>query len=172
MINRNEFLKLAGASFLGLLLPPSKSAPMTGLNAETQGANPPKRDQEINPQPNVLIIVLDALSALHLQEHGYPRDTMPNLSKFLDNAVVFHQHYTAGNFTSPGTGSLLTGTLPWTHRAINHNGRVLDQFINRNIFSAFSDYYRISYTHNSLVNSLFRQFSPGIDQYIHARNSS
>jgi arylsulfatase len=159
MINRRAFLKLCGAASLGMLIPPNKTKPASLSDTATKALDAANK-------PNVLIIVLDALSAMHLSQYGYARETMPILSDFLDNAVVFHQHYSAGNFTSPGTASLLTGTLPWTHRAINHNGRVIEPYLTRNIFQAFPDYYRISYTHNSLVNNLFRQFDASIDQHI------
>ena len=69
--------------------------------------------------PNIIILVFDAWSANHMQMHGYPRLTMPNLENFAHKATVFHKHYSAGTFTVPGTASLLTGLYPWSHRALN-----------------------------------------------------
>jgi choline-sulfatase len=157
-MNRRAFLKLLGIASLGLVLPPSL--------LELPAAGAEKGRPETSGKANVLIVILDALSALHLPLHGYPRETMPNLAQLLQNAVIFHNHYASGNFTSPGTASLLTGTLPWTHRALRHNGKVVEPYPGQNIFQAFPEYYRTVYTHNTLVASLFNQFAGGIQEYI------
>lgn len=92
------------------------------------------RLHENSGKPNVLSLLIDALSALHLPLHGYSRNTTPNLVRFADRATVFHQHHAAGNFTTPGTDSLFTGTYPWTHRALNLHGTITSDFEYRNFF--------------------------------------
>ena len=67
-------------------------------------------------KPNVIILLFDAMSATNLSLYGYHRETTPNFKRFAERANVYHSHNSAGNFTSPGTASLLTGTYPWTHR--------------------------------------------------------
>lgn len=116
---------------------------------------------------NVLVLVFDAWSAAHISQLGYPRRTMPNLGKLLDRATVYHQHYAGGTFTTPGTATLLTGTLPWTHRAYNVDGSVIPDQINTNIFNQFTKagYYGFAYSHNPLADLLLRQFRSSIDQY-------
>src|SRR5512141_2623194 len=104
-INRRDFLRLAGLFPLGLAAPR-----WTRQLAAASGSQ------------NVMFIVFDALSAYHLSLHGYPRETMPHLSRLAERAIVYHNHYASSSFTSPGTASLLTGTLPWTHRAIRGGG--------------------------------------------------
>jgi arylsulfatase A-like enzyme len=91
---------------------------------------------------------------------------MPNLSRLADRAVVYHNHYAASSFTSPGTASLLTGVMPWTHRALESKGTVADRFITDNIFSAFKDHYRIAYTHNGWANILLEQFKADLDELV------
>lgn len=152
-ISRRDFLKLA--SLLPLALP--------SLSA----SNPTRRNRQINSHsPNVLIVVFDTLSALHLSLYGFHRKTAANLARFAENATVYHAHYSAGNFTSPGTASILTGTTPFTHRAINMLGSVEQSFISRNIFSQFNDYTRIGFSHNHLTNLLLYQFQAHIDEFI------
>ena len=56
--------------------------------------------------PNVFIFIFDAWSANHMSVFGYPRATMPNLERFLDRAFVFHNHYSVGTFTVPGTATV------------------------------------------------------------------
>src|SRR5512142_855069 len=68
-------------------------------------------------KPNIIVLVFDAWSAHDIPLYGYERNTVPNVVRFADQATVYHNHYTAGTFTVPGTASLLTGLLPWTHRA-------------------------------------------------------
>ena len=150
--NRRSFLKIAGALSLGAMTPRFLA------NASSLTASGEK--------PNVIIVVFDALSAPHIPLYGYSRNTMPNLSSLAEKAIVYHHHYSSGNFTTTGTASLLTGVLPWTHRALTHNATVLEEFVKKNIFSEFSQYYRIAYSHNRYVNTFFRQFMDDIDKYV------
>jgi arylsulfatase A-like enzyme len=113
--------------------------------------------------PNIIIIVFDALSSLHLPVYGYSRATAPNLTRFAESATVYHNHFAGGNFTTPGTASLLTGTYPFTHRAFPLNNRVIPEYEDRNIFSIFPDYNRVAYTHNVLADKLLKQFDHNID---------
>jgi arylsulfatase A-like enzyme len=93
---------------------------------------------------------------------------MPNLSRIIQKATVFHNHYSNGNYTTPGTASLLTGTLPWTHRAFRSYGTVYEDLKNNNIFSLFqlNGYHTLAYTHNPLVERLLIQFIDNIDSHI------
>ena len=92
-----------------------------------------------------------------------------NIARLAKRAIVYHNHFAGGNFTTPGTASLLTGVLPWTHRAFLPNAEVAKPFASQNIFSAVQNYYRIAYTHNGWAYTLLRQFSKEIDELI-ARN--
>ena len=151
-IDRREFLKLASLLSLSYAFP--------------RAANLVDHAQPALGEKNLLVIVFDALSAYNVSLYGYNRETMPNLSRLAERAVVFHNHFASGNFTSPGTASLLTGTLPWTHRAFIYNGKVDSPFVSQNIFHAFPDHYRIAYSHNPLVNTFFDQFREDLDEYI------
>lgn len=146
-ITRRDFLKLSG------LLPLSLATPhlVSSLNAQQE-------------QQNVLIIVFDAFSARNMSLHGYQRETTPNLSKLAERAIVYHSHYAGANFTTPGTASLLTGTLSWTHRAFQVGSSVSELFEEKNLFTAFQNYHRISYSHNNLVDTMIRQFKKNVDE--------
>ena len=136
----------------------------------------PKRRQETptafqgSGQKNILIFVFDALSARNIPIYGYPRNTTPNLARFAERATVYHSHHSGGNFTTPGTASLLTGVYPWTHRAIHLDGSVLDSFSDRNIFSAYpKNGFTYAYTHNLLAEALLQQFRSDIDLFKRTR---
>lgn len=148
-ITRRDFLKMSG------LLPLSIAAPRIVNRLSAQ-----------DKQPNILIVVFDAFSAQHISLHGYQRETTPNLARLAERAVVYHNHYANGSFTTPGTASLLTGTMPWTHRAFSYNKEVDDDLVRKNIFSAFPDYYQVAYSHNLLVNTFFRQFREDLDEFV------
>ncbi len=152
-ITRRDFLKLAG------LLPISIAAPRILGSLDALGGI------QSNPQ-NIIVIVFDAWSAYHMSLNGYQRETTPNIAKLADRAVVYHNNYAGGNFTTPGTASILTGALPWSHRAFQPGGRVDEAFVGKNLFSAFENYHRITYSHNLWANILLRQFRDNLDVYI------
>jgi len=149
---RRDFLKLAG------LLPISIAAPgfVNSLSSMQQTGKP----------QNVIIIVFDAFSAYDISLYGYQRETTPNIARWAERAAVYHNHHAGGNFTTPGTASLLTGTVPWTHRAFGFPDKVDDIFVNKNIFTTFQNYYRLTYTHNPAVNTVLTQFSGKIDEKV------
>ena len=152
MISRRDFLKLSSILSAGSVFPHFIGEPSKRL---------------VDPgAPNILIFVFDTWSAANMSQHGYGRETMPNFSRFLERATVYHDHHASGNFTTPGTASLLTGTYPWTHRAMTIHGSVIPEFESKNLFSLFEQYYRLGYSHNLLVNTLLKQFSNTMDHYL------
>ena len=116
-------------------------------------------------KPNIIILVCDAMSARNLSLYEYSRKTTPNLQKLAEKALVYHNHYANGNFTVPGTSSLLTGLLPWTHRAVNSAGIIKQKkHIENNIFRLLGkDYFKLAFTQNYWAANLLQQFSPDID---------
>jgi len=154
-INRRDFLKLAGITGLSVL--GSSTIPFTRSRFDS-----PYKDGE--SKPNVLVVVFDALSARNMSLYGYPRATTPNLERFSNQALVFHQHHASGNFTSPGTASLLLGVYPWKHRSLQHRAQALERYTDQNIFSLLpSDYFRFAYTQNPFAFTLLNQFRKHID---------
>ncbi len=103
--------------------------------------------------PHVIILVFDACSANNLSLYGYPRPTTPNLDKFAENSIVYHRHYSTASFTTPGTASLLTSLYPWTHRAINLEGSLPEQYAEKQIFAALSaSHATVGYSQNTYAD--------------------
>ena len=152
-LSRREFLKLLGAAGTGLFAWPRLTWEFAELG-----------DREA--LPNILIVVFDALSARHISLYGYQRKTMPNLERAAGKALVYYRHYASANFTTPGTASILTGVLPWTHRALNINGVLDDAFSRRSIFHLLEGYYSFAYSHNPYPHLMFNQFNPVIDRHM------
>ena len=151
-ISRRSFLKMVGGAAPAVLFPQvaSLAAKSLGLSAASK--------------PNVIILLFDAMSARNLSVYGYPRPTTPNLERFAEHAIVYHSHSASGNFTIPATSSLLTGTYPWTHRAINHRGMVHQEMVDKNIFRAVgTDYQRLAFPQNVWADLIVSQFAEDID---------
>ncbi len=149
-ISRRDFLKVAGTSVAGLLAPER-------LFSLTAGDN----------RPNIIIILWDAFSARHLSLYGYPRLTTPHIDTFAGYSTVFHNHYSGGNFTTTGTASLLTGMLPWKHRAINYGGLVRSEFAGSNPYTLLGkEYYRLAFSQNPWPDRLMGQYYRDIDRFL------
>jgi arylsulfatase A-like enzyme len=146
-LSRRDFIKLAA------LL--SGAVAATGLAPRRSGAGA--------APPNVIVLVFDAMSARNLSLYGYHRRTTPNFEKFAERATVYHSHHSGGNFTSPGTASLLTGTYPWTHRAFDIAGLVERGLAGHNIFKGFADSHDcLAFSQNLLANYFFGQFQDSL----------
>jgi len=67
-------------------------------------------------QPNVIIVLVDALRADRLGTYGFDaRPTSPNLDEFATRSVVFERAISQDGWTVPSVASLFTGVYPRTH---------------------------------------------------------
>ena len=87
------------------------------LVAPTPG---PTRDPDLAlpRQPNIVVYVMDAMRADHLQPYGYPRDTSPRIAEFARQAITFERAFAHSVWTKPSVASLITGLLPHEHGAM------------------------------------------------------
>jgi arylsulfatase A-like enzyme len=153
-LSRRDFLKLAS------LLPAAYfTQPLAKLLSDGQSAP---------DSPGVIILVFDALSARNMSLYEYPLPTMPALEKFAENAIVYHNHYSAGSFTIPGTASLLTGLYPWSHRAFTLGaGGVVKSHIDHQLFAAFAGTHKtVGYSQNKYSDSFLYQFGKNLNTHI------
>jgi len=126
-----------------------------------------KFDKVLTDRPNIIIILFDAMSANHMSLYGYPRETTPQISNFASRASVYHSHYSAGNFTTTGTASMLTGMFPWKHRAFNQGGLIQPDLVLNNPYSLLGDaYYRLLYSQNIWPDHLVGQFYEDVDRFL------
>ncbi len=155
-LSRRDFLKLAAAASAGALLPRALVEAAAYPSAGRRGG-----------LPNIIILLFDSMSARHLSLYGYPRETTPHLSRFAERATVYHAHWSAGNYTTPGTASMLTGLYPWTHRAFQFGGLIRRELEALNIFSLLGDeYYRYVFSQNLLSDVLAAQFGADVDEHL------
>ncbi|MGA7540206.1 MAG: sulfatase-like hydrolase/transferase [Steroidobacteraceae bacterium] len=97
----------------GVAAPIAGSSPGHAVPVEASATQPGDTNR-----PNIILLSIDALSAPHMSLYGYGRPTTPGLARFARGAMVFDRAYSNGNFTTPGVSTILTGTLPWTNRAL------------------------------------------------------
>lgn len=64
---------------------------------------------------NVVLIVADTLTALHLPSYGYERDTAPFLTELARDNVLVKNAYANAPWTAPSHASLFSGKLPSEH---------------------------------------------------------
>ena len=154
-LTRRDFLKVGSAlsgAFAVSRLAPQLAASHSGSSLSA---------------PHILIFVFDAMSAKNLSVYGYRRKTTPNFERFARRATVYNQHYSAANFTTPGTASLLTGLYPWTHRAFNQSGLIARAVTDHNVFRALGkQYYRLAFAQNLWPNYFFGQFGTDIEKVL------
>ena len=72
--------------------------------------------QTESKRPNIILIIMDALTAQDMEAYGYNRPTTPFLSEWSKDAVVFKRAYSASNWTTPTIMSVMTGQRIWTHK--------------------------------------------------------
>ena len=153
-INRRDFLKTSAALMATVTITAASRRLFAPYSQNTD-------------KPNILVLVFDAMSARHMSLYGYARETTPSLKKFAERASVYHRHYAAGNFTTSGTASMLTGLYPWTHRAINYRGMVDRHLADQNLFRLIGkEYTRFAFTQNLWADILLSQFEPDIDIHL------
>jgi arylsulfatase len=153
LLSRKEFLKIACLAPISALL--------------GQASHLFREPDAKNVLPNIIIIVYDALSALDLSLYGYHRKTSSNLERFAQHATVFHSHYSAANFTTPGVASLLTGSYPWTHRAFHESGLINPSVVPGSLFHNLGDdYFKIAFSQNHWADLIMRQMAERIDRQL------
>jgi arylsulfatase A-like enzyme len=152
--SRRDFLRLAALTHLASSLTPL---------IERVGQAPSVSGQA----PNVIVLVFDAWSALNLPFYGYRRNTTPNLARFAERATVYHRHYSAGMYTTPGTASLLSGLLPWSHRALQLGTGMASAHRDHQAFAAFHYTHRtVAYAQNEFADVFAGDAGSQVDVHI------
>ena len=123
--------------------------------------------RQAEDHPNVIIILFDAMSAMHMSLHGYGRETTPELSRFAERCTIYNAHYSASNFTTSGVASMLTGMYPWKHRALTQGGIVKRDVIPYNPYTLLGrDYYRLMFSQNFWPDRLVAQYYDQVDDFL------
>jgi arylsulfatase A-like enzyme len=73
--------------------------------------------QQPERRPNVLLISLDTVSAMHMGIYGYPRENTPHLRALLEESTFYSRCMAAAPFTLSSHASIFTGLYPQSHGA-------------------------------------------------------
>jgi arylsulfatase A-like enzyme len=101
---RGPALLALALSIIALIVQPPRLLRADPVPAVTQAAG-----------PDVFLITIDTLSAQDANVCGNGPTLMPRLRALAARSSCFDRHYASANFTTPSTGTMETGTLPWTH---------------------------------------------------------
>ncbi len=82
------------------------------------------RHAGVDPQPNLVLIVVDTLRADHLGCYGALRPTSPNIDALAGRSLLFEQAYAPSSWTLPSMASLWTGKLPSEHGVQSWTGAI------------------------------------------------
>jgi len=67
------------------------------------------------PPYNIILLTPDQLRADYMQTYDYPLPDTPNVDEFARQGTVFTRAYSAGPWTTPSFGAILTGLFPTVH---------------------------------------------------------
>jgi arylsulfatase A-like enzyme len=68
-----------------------------------------------SPPYNIILLTPDQLRADYMHTYDYPLPTTPNVDEFARQGTVFTRAYSAGPWTTPSFGAILTGMFPTVH---------------------------------------------------------
>lgn len=86
-------------------------APLAVARLDLARTTPPATPK----RPNVVIVLLDALRADHLDAYGYPRDTSPFVRALADDGILFEHAFSPANTTRMSVPSFLGSVPPAAH---------------------------------------------------------
>lgn len=69
--------------------------------------------------PNIILIIMDTVSAKHCSIYGHARATTPGLARFATDAIIYRHCFAPAAWTIPSHISLFTGLFPSQHGGNN-----------------------------------------------------
>jgi len=119
-----------------------------------------------NSQPNIVLIIVDALRADHLGCYGFPQNISPELDRIAREGVLFENVFAQSSWTRPSMGSMLTSRYPRSLGLYKEKfDQLADEFVTLPEILKDRGYTTIGITANPNTNSFFH-FQQGFDQYI------
>jgi arylsulfatase A-like enzyme len=110
---------------------------------------------------NIVLIVIDTLSAQNLPIHGYDRETAPFMTELAEQNTYFNYVYSNAPWTVPSHASLFSGDLPKDHGTHTHR-----KYFDSNSFveELQEEYTTIAFSNNDLVSEPLG-FDKGFDKF-------
>ena len=112
---------------------------------------------------NIVLIVMDTLSAFNTPMHGYKRDTTPFLKEFSERNTLVNYGYSNAPWTAPSHASLFSGKLPSEHGTSTHSYHFGDESFVEELNE--KDYRTIGVSENPLISEELG-FDKGFDKLV------
>src|SRR5262249_44426854 len=77
-----------------------------GVTWLDESTNIKKLPASVSSNPNILLIIVDALRSDHLSVYGYNRPTSPNLDRLAAQGVLFEHAFSTSSYTLPSHASI------------------------------------------------------------------
>lgn len=77
-----------------------------------------------NPQPDIVVLILDAARADHFGCYGYARDTTPNIDRLARSSLRFERVYALAPYTLTSVPTMLTGLSFLQHGVLVRGDRL------------------------------------------------
>ena len=116
------------------------------------------------PEPNVLLLVLDATRADHFSCYGYERPTTPNLDSLAAGGLRFTRAVSTSSWTLPAHGSLFSGLTSYENGANSRHGWLVDSIPTLAELLARKGYRTAAFSNNPHVDRT-QNFQRGFEQF-------
>lgn len=90
-----------------------------------------ERLKKMNQEPNILVVVVDALRTKNLGCYGYSRQTSPNIDTLAKDGVLFENAFSCTTNTDPSVTSIFSGKYTRSHGITRHGEKVMKEEIQR-----------------------------------------
>jgi len=114
---------------------------------------------------NIILIVIDATRADHLECYGYARSTAPNICGFAEEGVKFNNMFATTPSTKTSVGSLFTSLYPGQHHAINNTDMLSDNLNTLMEVIKSNNYSTYAVNSNVGISSRY-EYNQGADLWI------
>ncbi|MFB6295105.1 MAG: sulfatase [Candidatus Nanohaloarchaea archaeon] len=113
---------------------------------------------------NIVLVVMDTVSAFNLPFYGYERNTTPFLSELAEENRLYTHAYANAPWTLPSHASLFTGKLPSEHGSTTKNV----SFDNRSLAEEMSEKGYTTYAATNNLITAITGFERGFDTFLGA----
>lgn len=121
------------------------------------------KETNVAERSYVFMICADTLRAQQLSVYGYSRDTSPNISRLLEDSVLFENAYAQSSWTLPSHMSLFTGLYEFNH-GIRNDRTILSEKINYLVENVSDEFATRSFNGGAYISPVFG-FCRGFDKY-------
>jgi arylsulfatase A-like enzyme len=116
-------------------------------------------------QPNIILIVMDAVRPDHLSCYGYHRNTSPNIDRLATQGVVYENAFSTAEWSYPSHASLFTGKYPSFHKTLGKDILLHQENVTIAEILRSKGYHSLGVSGNDLLSPL-NGFDKGFHDYV------